>query len=105
MFGQVEPHIGTKTLDGLDVVSGYSFGVCAGGGKDACTAAYEALDFTGASLSAPGGAPSPSILQSHFGGVFGYSGWTARMLRPTSLKAACNLRHMVTAGCCSSIRS
>jgi hypothetical protein len=70
MFDQVEPRIGTKTLDDLNVVSGYSFGVCAAGGKDACTAAYEAMDFTGASPSAPGGAPSPSILQSHFGGVF-----------------------------------
>jgi hypothetical protein len=70
MFDQVEPRIGTKTLDGLDVVSGYSFGVYAAGGKDACTAAYEAMDFVGAPPSAPGGAPSPSILQSHFGGVF-----------------------------------
>ena len=72
MFGQVIPHIGTKTIAGDDILGGYAFGVFAAGGQDARTAAYEAMDFTGGlatALTPPGGTPSLSILESHFAGV------------------------------------
>ncbi len=69
MFEQVEPRIGTKTMDYQDIVSGYAFGIFAAGGEDCRTAAYEAMNFAGSPRSGPGTSPSPAILQSHFGGV------------------------------------
>lgn len=69
MFGQVMPRIGKTTLYGDDILAGYAFGVFAAGGQNAQSAAYETMDFTGGSPSAPGGMPSTSILRSHFAGV------------------------------------
>jgi hypothetical protein len=71
MFLQVMPRIG-EHVGGEEILAGYAFGVCAAGGQDARTAAYEALNFTsGLSTAAtpPGDTASVEILRSHFGGV------------------------------------
>lgn len=72
MFGQVIPRIG-KFVGSEQILAGYAFGVCATGGKDAVTAAYEAMDFTGGIVSSPtppSDMPSTEILRQHFAGVF-----------------------------------
>lgn len=72
MFGQIIPRIGKRTIEGDDILTGYSFGIFAAGGQETRTAAYEAMDFADGlpiKPSSPGNTPSTGILRRHFVGV------------------------------------